>query len=191
MRAVRVLGFLILVMTVSKAADALPITLTAGMTATFNFDLTGKLLPPPFDAIDLLVGMDPASVDPGDSGVIRFFNEFNAIGDTGQSSPIKPAFEIVAPGWLDGLFSFTLTMTNGSIDIVDPTAEGLVFSVGATPREPPVSVVVSPEPPTLILLALGLVGVGALRWRQIRARFAAAAPFFSASRPGEPRAADC
>jgi hypothetical protein len=162
-KAVRVLMLLMLGTAVSRVADASPITISAGTTLTFNFDLTGKLPPPPYDAIDFLTNIDPASLDAGDSGVFRLFNESDGIGYSGDSF-FKQTFESVSPGLLDGVFSETITVTAGSI-VVEPVAQGVVFNTGATPLTPGV---LTPEPATWTLVSLGFAGVGALRWRTRR-----------------------
>lgn len=156
MRFLRLAGLACLFV-LSAAAHPSIIT-TSPNTYLFNFDFTAASPSPPYQVVTFQPGLVLASFGLGDICNYRYFNELDAQSPlaaipTGCDPPFAATFTL--PGFVDGLFSVTLEMGGGSIEI-DPTA----IATSATGQQvtlPPVSV---PEPVPLALLGLGALLLG-------------------------------
>lgn len=169
----RILAVLVVVVLAASHAQAAPITVSAGDTLVFNFDLTGASPAPPYSSLSLRTGLDPNSVDGSDSGTWFLFADLDATGDV-LTAATALLFGIVeeggppAPGvptTLDGIFSAKLVLTSGSL-VIDPCAAGTIVTGAETSCVAPASVTAVPEPMTVSLMGAGLAGM--LAWRRRR-----------------------
>jgi hypothetical protein len=154
------------IVSVPREVNAAPITLTAGQSMIFNFDLSGATPAPPFQFIDVFTQI---SFSGSLAFEINAFAGFNAtggaLGVVTHSLPHSARFGADS----EGLFSVFFSVSSGTMSI-DPIARGIDFSGVATPNVAPI-----PEPASLLLLGSGLLTVGARRWKQ-RASRATAGP---------------
>jgi hypothetical protein len=153
----------------APAAQATPITVSAGDFVVFNFDLTNENPPPPYlrAGMDVqLSGLDfetpPCSgpdnmCQPLDQGEWKLWTEPDG---TGINFDVFPGVNLNSvwnwPEMNDGVFSATLQVTAGSIT-VDPIACGIApdgTGTSACPRVPPPP---APEPATVTLMASAAV----------------------------------
>src|SRR6185436_11536661 len=129
-------------------ADAAPIVVNAGDTLTFNFDFvaSGAVPPPPYTFGEFDTGLVLSTLDGGDAGVWTGFDQLNGGGAVvfGPFNGVNLlSTSNVALG--DGLFSFVLTVTSGSITI-DPFAFGGDNNVNLTGNISPLADNTVPEP---------------------------------------------
>jgi len=162
----------------ASSAHATPITVTGGKTVIFSFDFTsdGVIPPPPYPDIRIQTGLLLSSFDPGvDDCRYTFFGDVNGVG---QGSSVRSCaidtFESAfdESGWLDGLFSISLTAISGSIT-VDPHAMAFdAFGLNGRPMTPGVrpGIRVVPEPWSIAVLLAGLATMVLFRARPVRAR---------------------
>ena len=155
----------------SMSANAVPITATPGSTYIFNFDFVASAAtpPPPYDDVQFFSGLDFSTLGAGDSGTWAFFGDLDAGGaelfsiDLNFSNIFLPSSSLT-----DGIFSARLSIALGSVT-VDPRAMGhhptglltaITSPISVQVIQPPTSV---PEPGTLALLSLGVLGFGLTR----------------------------
>lgn len=170
MKSIALLSLLVLVVYAAEA-DAVPITVSAGETVTYNvnFPAAGAAPAPPYDTV--LFGAQISDFDPNSTGLWRIFGELDGNGPNvfNLTSPFLQAVgfsPIVgrAPV-LDGIFSARLTVDTGFVTI-DPVAFGFLNGVSTGPvsaelvRPVPIA-----EPNTAALLSLGLIGLLLVRTR--------------------------
>ena len=161
--------FLAMLLAVSPlAANALPITINAGEAELLVFDLTGTTASPPFDS--LVVALEYTSTDPLNSFDFTMYSNADGTGEVGAFStalnaPPGPGGGIFnstdfPSSFLDGIFSWRLEVSLGSVIITDAWAEGTDEEFRTTGRIGPVSDPISsvPEPGSLALFACGLLG---------------------------------
>jgi hypothetical protein len=149
-------------------AEASPITVSAGETLTFNFDLSGAVPPPPYDVVSFNTGLVIGSFDAGtDIGTWQGFTELDGAGTLWTTASLDlSGVGTFDPGVInDGIFSVVLSVTAGSITI-DPSANANVGPLNTGPVAPlPRSI---PEPATIALLGIGLAGLVLRRRREHR-----------------------
>jgi hypothetical protein len=156
----------VLLLGMTRRADAAPIVVSAGDTLVFNFDLPASGIDLPLHSqVEWRTGIDLATFDAGDTASWTLFTELNGTGTSFFTSNLANYFALNAPGLYDGIFSAVLTVTSGSI-AVDPFA--LVRVGGAVVTDPiaPVLVQAVPEPATLALFGSGLSLVAMRRRRR-------------------------
>ena len=184
----RLLGAIATIFVAAGTVPAQAVTLYAGGTATYNFDLSSLSPPgPPFTMlVHTFFGF--AGVDAGDAATLRWYDGLNATGanvETNVDDPLSDYVSVIGgqlgdlfmsfnSGILDGVFSVVITADQGSFDIVSALADGLNCSclwvlepVGTLVSVTNVAV---PEPGSLALLGGGLATLLALRRRQMSGR---------------------
>jgi hypothetical protein len=176
MRVVRLFAFVVLALSLKVgAAQAAPIVVNAGDTLTFNFDFVaaGVSPGPAYEFIVFGSGLDIASFSGDDFGSWRFFSGLDGTGALVRNGSVGlqsiTFLDPFDPDLRDGVFSAVFSLTAGSVTI-DPSAFGAVGAARTAdlfPTQPGATPV--PEPATLSLLGVGLVGAGVRRWRQRRA----------------------
>jgi hypothetical protein len=159
----RFVTFAVVGWTALAAVPANATFVSAGNTVVYDFDFTGQTPPPPYtNQMALEVHFSTFStVD------IRFFDGLNGTGLKVAEIGFGPSFGfsyggLTEPGLLDGVFSVkVLAVTD--VDIT--TVKGFAANVGDTVFHIGVDGVLVPEPPTVGLLAAGLLTLAALARR--------------------------
>ena len=171
------LVLLALALVASPEVRATTIAVSAGETVLFSFDFTkgSHAELPPYPDMRIETGVVLGSFDPGeDSCRYTFFGDVNG-GSQGSSVGTCEVDEFERAdeesGWLDGLFSMSLTVTSGEI-LVDPRAAA--FSAfgppgyAITPRiVPTVRFIAEPAGLWLMLLGMTLFCVPYLRRQSV------------------------
>ena len=159
---------LILLSCALPRAEASPITVSAGETLTFNFDLSGAVPPPPYDVVSFNTGLVAGSFTLGiDLGTWQGFTGLDGAGTLWTTASLNlSGVGTFDPGVInDGIFSMVLSVTAGSITI-DPSANGNVGLLNTGPVAPLPRAI--PEPATIALLGIGIAGLMLLRRREQR-----------------------
>jgi len=148
----------------SPAVLAAPVSVTAGQTAIWNFDLTGTLPgAPPFTGVYIIH-------DASSGGVVSWdlFAELDAEGDRfGHVTLNSAAYPFLDAGGVDGIFSLRLIVESGSVD-VETRAFGYQVVTASGDWVYPTAIIFNavPEPSTLGLTALGVFAAAAARRRK-------------------------
>lgn len=171
----------------ASAAQALPVTVSAGSPQAFNFDLTGQTPAPPYPTMNIRVEGDGFAT--GDVYLLQVFSALDLGGTLVYTAgPIvgndccsgNLVFEyglsqVNWPGLEDGLFSVRLSAPTGSYQIDVLAATGTDANDQQTSRVTGVPVTGSvPEPGTASLGVLALIALAAGAWRRRRVRPTAA-----------------
>ena len=147
------------------SAQASLITVNAGDSALWNFDLTGTTPPPLFNSVILFTNATPSTIPDFPPGTYSLFSDLDGAGDLiGTADSNLFSIEGPSPGWIDGLFSLHLALDTGTGSMsLEPYARGTT-SAGETADVYGVVVDAAvPEPATLALFGIGLAGMGFAR----------------------------
>lgn len=169
-----------LALTCVSPSFALPITLSAGQSAGFNFDFTGESPAPPYAKMRTdFVFSDTGA---GDSWQMAWYEDPDLQGGTvaswfagGELPTFSDTFfdNAVGQGLMDGIFSVNVTVLGGSFTLENLTSTGFDSrepgAIETGPQLPtPIETTPNrvPEPTTGALVVLALAGAVVLSRRR-------------------------
>lgn len=161
----------------ASSAFALPVTLSAGQSAGFNFNFVGESPAPPYETLRTDFGFSDTGA--GDQWVLTWYEEHDLLGanarDYGFAGAITSYSEpfsnnAISQGIIDGIFSVEVRVTSGSITLDSLTSIGFNAAGDDTGNQLPAPVATTPnrapEPTTGALAVLALATAGALSRRR-------------------------
>lgn len=162
----QVLAVLWLLCVAANNASAVPVSLAEGESVTLNFDLTGAIPGPTYDSLDIYWQLDGYD-ETTESLSFAFYEELDAVNLLITFFSTADPFGLNLPAAHDGQFSFVVTAVTGAFSLdayaVGHVNGGQTGPVYATIAGGEAEV---PEPSTLALFGLGLLGLGFARSRR-------------------------